>query len=122
MAKASKKAAKKSAPKKAAKKAPAKAAKKAAPKKAAKKAAPKKAAKKAAISRFRPILMTSLAMIFGALPIAMTVNSRQSLGIVIVGGLLFAGILTLFVIPAVYSYLSSSRKKKAIDTAQMVAA
>lgn len=70
------------------------------------------AAKKAAISRFRPILMTSLAMIFGALPIALTVNSRQSLGIVIVGGLLFAGILTLFVIPAVYSFLSSDKKKE----------
>ncbi|MDO1449222.1 efflux RND transporter permease subunit [Rhodocytophaga aerolata] len=80
------------------------------------------AAKKAAISRFRPILMTSLAMIFGALPIALTVNSRQSLGIVIVGGLLFAGILTLFVIPAVYSYLSTSRKKKTIETPQLVGA
>lgn len=80
------------------------------------------AAKKAAISRFRPILMTSLAMIFGALPIALTVNSRQSLGIVIVGGLLFAGILTLFVIPAVYSYLSTSRKKKTIETSQLVGA
>jgi multidrug efflux pump len=80
------------------------------------------AAKKAAISRFRPILMTSLAMIFGALPIALTVNSRQSLGIVIVGGLLFAGILTLFVIPAVYSYLSTSRKKKTIETSQLVSA
>jgi multidrug efflux pump len=69
------------------------------------------AAVHAAEQRFRPILMTSLAMIFGALPIAMTENSRQSLGIVIAGGLIFAGILTLFIIPAVYSYLSSSRRK-----------
>lgn len=68
------------------------------------------AAIKAAEQRFRPILMTSLAMIFGALPIAFTVNSRQSLGIVITGGLIFAGILTLFIIPAVYSYLSSNNK------------
>ncbi|MEQ8336117.1 MAG: efflux RND transporter permease subunit [Cyclobacteriaceae bacterium] len=67
------------------------------------------AAKVAAEQRFRPILMTSLAMIFGALPIALTANSRQSLGIVIVGGLIFAGILTLFIIPAIYSYLSSSK-------------
>lgn len=67
-------------------------------------------AQRAAISRFRPILMTSLAMIFGALPIAMTTNSRQSLGIVIVGGLIFAGLLTLFIIPAVYSYLSTARR------------
>ncbi len=68
----------------------------------------------AATQRFRPILMTSLAMIFGALPIAMTNNSRQSLGIVIAGGLIFAGVLTLFIIPAVYSYLSSSKRKKVV--------
>jgi multidrug efflux pump len=67
------------------------------------------AAIQAAEQRFRPILMTSLAMIFGALPIALTANSRQSLGIVIVGGLVFSGILTLFIIPAVYSYLSSKK-------------
>lgn len=67
------------------------------------------AVRQAAVQRFRPILMTSLAMIFGALPIAMTDNSRQSLGIVIAGGLIFAGLLTLFVIPAVYSYLSSHK-------------
>jgi multidrug efflux pump len=59
------------------------------------------AAKVAAASRFRPILMTSLAMIFGAIPIAFTENSRSSLGTVIVGGLLFAGLLTLYIIPAV---------------------
>jgi multidrug efflux pump len=72
------------------------------------------AAIQAAEQRFRPILMTSLAMIFGALPIALTANSRQSLGIVIVGGLVFSGILTLFIIPAVYSYLSSKKGEKVI--------
>lgn len=72
------------------------------------------AAIQAAGQRFRPILMTSLAMIFGALPIALTVNSRQSLGLVIVGGLIFSGILTLFIIPAVYSYLSSGKRKQAV--------
>jgi multidrug efflux pump len=70
----------------------------------------------AAASRFRPILMTTLAMIFGALPIALSLGnssgSRASLGIVVVGGLVFAGILTLFVIPAIYSYFS--RKAKTI--------
>ncbi|MBD2705849.1 efflux RND transporter permease subunit [Spirosoma sp. BT702] len=71
------------------------------------------AAKVAAASRFRPILMTSLAMIFGTIPIALTVNSRNSLGTVIVGGLLFAGLLTLYIIPAVYSYFSRVPKKKA---------
>lgn len=73
------------------------------------------AATQAAVQRFRPILMTSLAMIFGALPIAMTANSRQSLGIVIAGGLVFAGILTLFIIPAVYSYLSGSETKPVVE-------
>ncbi|QQT26899.1 efflux RND transporter permease subunit [Sphingobacterium spiritivorum] len=72
------------------------------------------AAIQAAEQRFRPILMTSLAMIFGALPIALTANSRQSLGIVIAGGLVFSGILTLFIIPAVYSYLSSNRRRKEV--------
>lgn len=71
----------------------------------------------AAVSRFRPILMTTLAMIFGALPIALSLGnssgSRTSLGIVVVGGLIFAGILTLYVIPAVYSYLSRAYKPKA---------
>jgi multidrug efflux pump len=70
----------------------------------------------AAASRFRPILMTTLAMIFGTLPIALSLGtasgSRTSLGIVVVGGLLFAGLLTLYVIPAVYSYFSRPYKKK----------
>src|SRR4029077_2600510 len=70
----------------------------------------------AAVSRFRPILMTTLAMIFGTLPIALSLGtssgSRTSLGIVVVGGLMFAGVLTLFVIPAVYSYFSRSYRKK----------
>ena len=69
------------------------------------------AAVHAAEQRFRPILMTSLSMIFGALPIAFTNNSRQSLGIVVAGGLIFAGILTLFIIPAIYSYLSSGKRR-----------
>jgi multidrug efflux pump len=64
----------------------------------------------AASSRFRPILMTTLAMIFGTLPIALSLGtssgSRTSLGIAVVGGLIFAGVLTLYVIPSVYSYFS----------------
>jgi len=76
----------------------------------------KEAVLAAAISRFRPILMTTLAMIFGTLPIALSLGtssgSRTSLGIVVVGGLIFAGILTLYVIPSVYSYFSRPYKKK----------
>jgi multidrug efflux pump len=74
------------------------------------------AAKIAAVSRFRPILMTTLAMIFGTLPIALSLGtasgSRQSLGIVVVGGLIFAGVLTLYVIPSIYSYLSRPLRKR----------
>ena len=70
----------------------------------------------AAQQRLRPILMTSLATALGALPIALSLGaastSRISLGIVIVGGLLFSLILTLFVIPAVYTYISSKHEGK----------
>lgn len=68
----------------------------------------------AAVSRFRPILMTSLATMLGALPIALAIGagakSRVSMGIVVIGGLLFSLILTLFVIPAMYSFMSRKRK------------
>ncbi|MEI6885963.1 MAG: efflux RND transporter permease subunit [Bacteroidota bacterium] len=71
----------------------------------------------AAISRFRPILMTSSAMILGILPIALNIGasseSRQSLGIAVVGGLIFSTFLTLFIIPAFYTYLSKNASKKA---------
>jgi multidrug efflux pump subunit AcrB len=68
----------------------------------------------AATQRLRPILMTSLATSLGALPIALSIGSaatsRISLGIVVVGGILFSLILTLFVIPAVYTYVTGKRK------------
>jgi multidrug efflux pump len=68
----------------------------------------------AAVSRLRPILMTSLAMALGALPLALSLGaastSRIPLGIVITGGIMFSLILTLYVIPAMYSYLSSKKK------------
>jgi multidrug efflux pump len=71
------------------------------------------AAVDAAVARLRPILMTTLATTLGALPIALAIGaagkSRVPLGIVIVGGMLFALILTLYVVPALYGYLS--RKK-----------
>jgi len=70
----------------------------------------------ASVSRFRPILMTSLATIFGILPIALSLGasggSRQSLGIAVVGGLIFSGALTLFVVPAVYAVFSRNHGKK----------
>jgi HAE1 family hydrophobic/amphiphilic exporter-1/multidrug efflux pump len=71
----------------------------------------------AAAQRMRPILMTTLATALGALPIALSIGSaatsRIPLGIVIVGGLLFSLILTLFVIPALYLVISGKRKTTA---------
>jgi multidrug efflux pump len=77
-----------------------------------------------ATMRLRPILMTSLAMSLGALPLALSLGaastSRVPLGIVIVGGILFSLILTLYIVPAIYSYLSSAKKRSALDEIKMV--
>ncbi len=68
----------------------------------------------AAQQRLRPILMTSLATALGALPIALSFGaastSRIPLGVVVVGGLMFSLVLTLFVIPAVYTFFSRKAK------------
>jgi multidrug efflux pump len=78
----------------------------------------------AAAQRFRPILMTSLATAFGVLPIALALGaaakSRQSIGIVIIGGLLFSLGLTLFIIPALYTYLSSQKTHIKVSEARAV--
>lgn len=77
------------------------------------------AATDAAVARLRPILMTTLATTLGALPIALAIGSagksRIPLGIVIVGGLLFALVLTLFVVPALYSYISNKKQQNHED-------
>ncbi|MEW5797800.1 MAG: efflux RND transporter permease subunit [Bacteroidota bacterium] len=71
------------------------------------------AAQFAAASRFRPILMTSLATMLGALPIALALGSgaksRISMGIVVIGGVFFSLVLTLFVIPAMYTFFSKEK-------------
>jgi multidrug efflux pump subunit AcrB len=79
----------------------------------------------AAVSRFRPIVMTSLATMLGALPIALALGagskSRMGMGIVIIGGLLFSLTLTLYVIPAMYSYLARKHKvvvEEELDTVE----
>lgn len=75
------------------------------------------AIKDAAAARLRPILMTSLSTVLGISPIAFALGagseSRVSMGIAIIGGLIFSTFLTLFVIPAVYSYFS--RKTAAVS-------
>lgn len=73
------------------------------------------AVKEASRLRLRPILMTSLSTILGTLPIALALGAgseaRVSMGIAVIGGLIFATVLTLFVIPAIYSYLSDRKKE-----------
>jgi len=74
------------------------------------------AIKDASVARFRPILMTSISTVLGILPIALALGagaeSRKSMGIAIIGGLILGGILTLYVIPAIYSYISPEINEK----------
>ncbi len=83
------------------------------------------AAVEGAVMRLRPILMTSLAMALGALPIAMSLGaastSRIPLGIVIVGGIMFSLVLTLYVIPAMYSFFSIRKKNTEFESAVLKA-
>ncbi len=74
-----------------------------------------KAASEAASQRFRPILMTSLSTVLGALPIALALgdssSSRIPMGLSIIGGLILSLALTLYLIPALYSYIASKENK-----------
>jgi multidrug efflux pump len=67
----------------------------------------------AAVSRLRPILMTSMSTILGILPIALALGagaeSRVPMGAAVIGGLAFSTVLTLFIIPGVYTYLTSKK-------------
>ena len=71
----------------------------------------------AASARFRPILMTSLSTILGILPIALALGAgsegRVPMGVAVIGGLTFATILTLFIIPAIYTFLTSKKGRLA---------
>lgn len=74
----------------------------------------KQAVFEASSQRFRPILMTSLATILGALPIALALGdsstSRIPMGLTIIGGLVLALVLTLYIIPAFYTYIAGKEK------------
>ncbi|HEK20018.1 MULTISPECIES: efflux RND transporter permease subunit [unclassified Mucilaginibacter] len=73
----------------------------------------------AATSRLRPILMTSLAVVLGSVPIALALGagakSRVSLGIVIIGGMLFSLVLTLYVIPTMYMVFAAKTRRDPDD-------
>ena len=77
------------------------------------------AIRRAAAARFRPILMTSFSTVLGILPIALALGagseSRVSMGIGIIGGLIFASLLTLYVIPAIYTYFSAAKAPATIE-------
>ncbi len=74
----------------------------------------------AATLRLRPILMTTGAMVLGAVPLALAegagAESRQQIGWVIVGGMTLGTLLTLFVIPAVYTYIGYKRQHPVAGT------
>ena len=74
------------------------------------------AIREAAIQRLRPILMTSVSTILGLVPLAFATgegaNGRIAMGISVVGGMLISTLLTMFIVPAVYTYISTNRINK----------
>jgi multidrug efflux pump len=73
------------------------------------------AVKQAAFMRLRPILMTTFAMVIGSVPLAMAsgagASARRQIGLVIVGGLSFGTLFTLFIVPIIYTLISSKTRK-----------
>jgi multidrug efflux pump subunit AcrB len=77
-------------------------------------------------TRMRPIMMTTFAMVFGMLPLAMALNEggeiQSSMGRAIIGGVITSTLLTLVVVPVIYSYLVRDRKPAAAPADETVAA